>query len=75
MTWIAALGLVLQIALQIANAVRQKQSIDAGEAEAIATMLKDALERVQAAQIAGKAVRDDPASLLGDPNDIDNRKP
>ena len=66
MTWLAILGAIFQFALAFVNFLRDRQTLEAGAAEAIAKNLSEAnalIEKARAARDAadaGKLPDDDP---------------
>ena len=71
MSWAALIPIVAQIIVALIGLWQNKQTADATETAAIAAALKDTLARIQAAAAAAKAVKNDPASIAGDPNNVD----
>lgn len=57
MSWLTILGALLKLASRIAEIVRDKQLMDAGEAKAIARSLGEQNARLEKALAAGRAAR------------------
>lgn len=73
MTWLAVLKFLLSLADNLTQYLRDKQLMDAGEAKVTSANLKDALDATARAIAARNAVRDDPNSILHDPDNRDTK--
>lgn len=66
MGWVALLKALLGVCAALADYVRDKNLIDAGEAQAISDSVRVQLARIEKARAARRAVSDDPRDILSD---------
>jgi hypothetical protein len=71
MNWLSAIAALIGLIGSFTSFLRDRNLIETGEAQAINAALKGALDNVAKAQSARAAVRNDPGSVSGDPDNRD----